>query len=322
VLADAFDSYSVDNIGLRNSFRRRVVTYPRLCWRVEGGSVRIDIGDGVRLYVDVTGFGLVPVDGKMVERPTLLLLHGGPGLDHATYKLGLHEMSDVAQVIVYDHRGQGRSDRRTADEWNLDMWADDVVRLCDALGIERPIVLGGSFGGFVAQRYIGRHPDHPAGVVLGSTVARWDGDAVLAKFLELGGFEASDAAAAFWAEPTPETRQVYLSVCGPLYTQSPGNTFEMVEMVRTPELFAHWNAGEHHTMDLRADLGRARCPVLVLAGQHDPVCPMAGSEEVAASLPADLVQFERFAQSGHGVFRDEPDLAKAVLRDFIAAVSG
>ena len=93
--------------------------------------MRVDIGGGVRLYVDVTGFGLVPVDGKMVERPTLLLLHGGPGLDHATYKLGLHELSDVAQVIVYDHRGQGRSDRRTTDEWNLDTWADDVVRLCD-----------------------------------------------------------------------------------------------------------------------------------------------------------------------------------------------
>jgi pimeloyl-ACP methyl ester carboxylesterase len=283
--------------------------------------VRIDIGDGVRLYVDVTGFGLVPVDGKMVKRPTLLLLHGGPGLDHATYKLGLHEMSDVAQVIVYDHRGHGRSDRRSPEEWNLDTWADDVVRLCDALGIEKPIVLGNSFGGFVAERYIGRHPEHAAGVVLSSTAARWDLDSVLAKFLELGGPEAADAAAAFWADPTDDTRQVYLSVCGPLYTQSPGNTFEMVESVGTPKLFAHWNAGEHHTMDLRADLGRAQCPVLVLAGELDPVCPMAGAEEIVASLPADLVQFERFERSGHGVFRDEPERANAVLRKFVATTS-
>jgi proline iminopeptidase len=74
-------------------------------------------------------------------------------------------------------------------------------------------------------------------------------------------------------------------------------------------------------MDLRDDLGRARCPVLVLAGVHDPVCPMTGSEEVVASLPADLVQFERFEHSGHGVFRDEPDRAKAVLRQFIASSS-
>ena len=52
--------------------------------------MRVDIGDGVRIYVDVDGLGLVPVDGKMVQRPTLLLLHVWPGMDHATYKLGKH----------------------------------------------------------------------------------------------------------------------------------------------------------------------------------------------------------------------------------------
>ena len=45
--------------------------------------MRVDIGGGVRLYVDVDGMGLVPVEGKLVQRPTLVLLHGGPGFDHA-----------------------------------------------------------------------------------------------------------------------------------------------------------------------------------------------------------------------------------------------
>src|SRR5262245_43184277 len=145
--------------------------------------MRVDIGGGIRLYVDVDGMGLVPVDGKMVERPTLLLLHGGPGLDHATYKLGMHRLRDVAQVVMYDHRGQGRSDRRDCpDEWNLDTWADDVVRLCDALGIEHPVVFGNSFGGIVAQRYLGRHPGHPSKVVLSSTHGRRDKGRQLAMF--------------------------------------------------------------------------------------------------------------------------------------------
>ena len=123
--------------------------------------MRVALNDGVRLYVDVDGLGLAPIDGKLQERPTLILLHGGPGLDHASYKLGMVDLRDVAQVVMYDHRGHGRSDWRTSDEWNLDTWADDIVRLCDALGIVKPIVLGNSFGGFVAQRYLGRHPDHP-----------------------------------------------------------------------------------------------------------------------------------------------------------------
>ena len=53
-------------------------------------------------------------------------------------------------------------------QWTLDNWADDVVRLCTALGIEHPIVWGQSFGGMVAQRYLARHPAHPAKVILSS----------------------------------------------------------------------------------------------------------------------------------------------------------
>jgi len=238
-------------------------------------------------------------------------------MDHATYKLGMHLMRDVAQVVMYDHRGQGRSDRRTPDEWNLDTWADDVVRLCDALEIDKPIVLGNSFGGFVAQRYLGRHPEHPGKVVLSSTVARWNLDSVLDQFERLGGAEAREIAAAFWAEPNAANREAYLRVCGPLYTQTPGNLFESVEMVRNNDLFAHWNEHGHVTFDLRDDLAKAQCPVLVLGGEHDPVCPIVGSEEIAAHLPAEHVQFERFAHSGHGVFRDESEKAYAILREFV-----
>ena len=281
--------------------------------------MRIDIGSGVRLYVDVDGMGLVPVNGKMVERPTLLLLHGGPGMDHATYKLGMHEMRDTAQVVMYDHRGNGRSDRRTPDEWNLDTWADDVVRLCDALGIERPVVLGNSFGGFVAQRYLGRHPDHPAKVILSSTRARWVGADAVEMFRRLGGDEAAEVAEEFWNGPSSDAaRERYREVCGPLYTQQPGNVFDSVEVVRNTELFAHWISQENKQFDLRPDLAKAKCPVLVMAGEFDPVCPMSGAEEIAASLPREMVTFERFDRSGHGVFRDEPGRAMQVLRDFVS----
>lgn len=282
--------------------------------------MRVVIDDGVRLYVDVDGMGLVPVDGKMVERPTLLLLHGGPGMDHATYKLGMHEMRDTAQVVMYDHRGNGRSDRRGPAEWTLDTWADDVVRLCDALGIEHPVVLGNSFGGFVAQRYLGRHPEHPSKVILSSTRARWVGSEAVEMFRRLGGAEAAEVADAFWNGPSSDAvRERYREVCGPLYTRRPGNVFDSVEVVRNNELFAHWNASENKQFDLRPDLARAECPVLVMAGEFDPVCPMNAAEEIAAALPPELVTFERFSHSGHGVFRDEPERAMQVLRDFVSA---
>ena len=88
----------------------------------------------------------------------------------------------MAQVVYYDHRGNGRSDPGSPDDWTLDVWADDVVRLCETLGIRKPIVIGESFGGFVAQRYLARHPEHPDRVVLNATSPRLDVDVIAAAF--------------------------------------------------------------------------------------------------------------------------------------------
>ena len=116
--------------------------------------MHITIAPGVRLFVDIEGPSHVPDGPHLREKPTLILLHGGPGYDHSSFKPLFSALADVAQIVYVDHRGHGRSDRRPAAEWTLDTFADDVVKLCEALGVVRPIVLGQSFGGFVAQRRV------------------------------------------------------------------------------------------------------------------------------------------------------------------------
>ncbi|MBL8335086.1 MAG: alpha/beta hydrolase, partial [Rubrivivax sp.] len=74
--------------------------------------MRIEVQPGVRLFVDIDGSGLVPDGERMRERPTLILLHGGPGFDHSSFKPLFGRLTDVAQVVYVDHRGHGRSDRR------------------------------------------------------------------------------------------------------------------------------------------------------------------------------------------------------------------
>jgi pimeloyl-ACP methyl ester carboxylesterase len=87
--------------------------------------------NGVRLFFDVQGAGLVPDGPTMREKPTLLLLHGGPGFDHSVYKPAYSALADVAQVIYLDHRGNGRSDAGPKDAWTLAQWGDDVRAFCD-----------------------------------------------------------------------------------------------------------------------------------------------------------------------------------------------
>ena len=66
--------------------------------------------NGVRLFFDVEGAKLVPDGPVMREKPTLLLLHGGPGFDHSIYKPAYSALADIAQIVYLDHRGNGRSE--------------------------------------------------------------------------------------------------------------------------------------------------------------------------------------------------------------------
>jgi pimeloyl-ACP methyl ester carboxylesterase len=70
----------------------------------------------VRLYVDIEGAGLVADGVRMRQKPTLILLHGGPGFDHAGFKPAFSCLADVAQIVYYDQRGHGRSDPRPRRE--------------------------------------------------------------------------------------------------------------------------------------------------------------------------------------------------------------
>jgi pimeloyl-ACP methyl ester carboxylesterase len=107
--------------------------------------------NGTRIWFDVEGAGLVPDGRRMRRRPMLVLLHGGPGFDHSYFKPSHSALSDTVQLLYVDHRGNGRSDYSDPAFWNLAQWADDLRALLDLLEIENPIVLGLSFGGFVAQ---------------------------------------------------------------------------------------------------------------------------------------------------------------------------
>jgi proline iminopeptidase len=280
----------------------------------------IQIEPGVRLFVDIEGAGLVPDGATMREKPTVVLLHGGPGYDHSGFKPAFSRLADVAQIVYYDHRGHGRSDRRPATEWTLDTFADDVVRLCDALGVVKPIVLGQSFGGFVAQRYIARHPAHARKVVLSSTSPHLGLDRKLAVFERLGGAEAREVARRFWTAPSAATWAPYNVVCKPHYnTVPPINDDASQRIVFNEDILFASAGGEQQTMNLLPGLAHAQCPVLVMAGALDPVCPLADSQDIAAALPVSLVQLAVFDRSGHGAWRDEPDAAFARLREFITA---
>ena len=282
--------------------------------------MRVDIG-GCRLFFDVEGARLRPDGPRMREVPTLLMLHGGPGADHSIFKPAYSQLADIVQVVYFDHRGDGRSDgRHDSEHWRLAQWGDDVKALCDALEIERPIVMGVSFGGYVAMSYALRHPDHPAKLILCSTSASPSKKEIQVKTFErLGGSDAGAAARSFLEDPTPDATRDFRRLCGPLYHRTPHDRDVDARTIWNPRVMAEFRRGERETMNFLPELHRIKCPTLVMVGEDDPMTPVPCSEEIVAALPPSLVRFERFAGAGHGIVADQPERFFEVLRTFIAA---
>ena len=273
--------------------------------------------NGTRLFFDVVGPKLQPVGDRMVERPSLIVLHGGPGFDHAGLRPYFDRFADTHQVIYLDHRGNGRSDG-APETWTLAQWGDDIAGFCQALGIEKPAVLGQSFGGMVAMSYAARHPEGPSKLILSSTAGRMELPQTYAVMERLGGAEARAIAEAFWTDPSPALADDYIKVCMPLYNPGPprDGSDRKRAILRTEVMF-HFIAIEQREMDLLTGLSAVRCPTLVLAGGLDPITPPSCARAILDALPQGLGELVLFEDAGHGAYRDHPERAEAVLRRFL-----
>lgn len=284
----------------------------------------INLGD-ISLWFDVSGPSVIPEGAAAVERPTLVTVHGGPGLDHINLKESLAPLADRIQILFYDQRGHGRSDRSTAEFWNLRAWADDLRRLCDALGLIKPVVFGGSFGGFVVLTYAAIFPDHPGGIILANTTGgRIDQRASVEMFRRLGGDEAASTAERDFAELTEQTAEEFNRVCLPLFSSKPGFAELVPDLlarsIHTTEVNLHYFGVEAPRFDPWSLLPAITCPVLVLAGEDDPICTIGVVEELARQLPAGTTRMVRLPQARHAIFRDRPDLAIPAVEQFMRQV--
>jgi proline iminopeptidase len=280
--------------------------------------MKISIGD-VRLYVDVEGAQLVVNGMQMRERPTVLLLHGGPGYDHTHFKPAYSQLTDLAQVIYYDHRGNGRSDPSTPDKWNLQTWADDLHRLIQVLGLEKPIVMGGSFGASVAQQFATTYPDAYSKLILFAAVAHYDFENLIEVFEQRGGPEIAAIAREHLYRPSEKTWEGFYSRCLPYYGKSGWDEAISARAIVRPEVIKVWGRSDFRSLDFRPALQRIHAPTLLFAGKLDPITPHKSALEMAACFRPGVLQLEVFDDCSHNIDRDDPERFFRRVREFILA---
>ena len=276
---------------------------------------------GAELYFDVDGMGLVPDRDHMVERPVLFLLHGGPGGDHVSFKKSTSALRDVAQLVFIDHRGSGRSGPCDPESQTLEENVHDVDALREHLGLGRISVLGGSYGGMVAQGYAVAYPDRVANLILTVTAPSFrfmdEAKRILA---ERGNADQKRVCEWLWNGSFESDDQLYeyYKVMGPMYsTAFDIDKFEAswTQSVRNFDQLNRGFGGFLRSFDYIDQLHNITCPTLVVAGARDWICPVSQSELIADRIPRAHLKI--FANSAHAVAADESEAYLNAVRGFL-----
>ncbi len=228
----------------------------------------------------------VEVDGLRVAfrqagaGPPLMLLHGAVS-DSRVWREQLSDLSDEFTVLAWDAPGCGRSSD-PPETFRLPEYADCLAGFIDALGLERPHVLGHSFGGGLALELYRRRPALPRTLVLAGGYAGWAGSLppnVVERRLR-GALRAAEQQANGAFAPR--------SIPGLFSEALPGEKAEELAAIMSgsrpvgTRVMAHAFA----EADLRDVLPRIRVPVLLVYGDADERAPLAVAEGLHAGIAA------------------------------------
>ena len=256
----------------------------------------------------------------------LIVLHGGPGLDHTMFGDWLDPLAADYRLLLVDERAQGRSDPAPPATWTLEQHARDVDALASALGLERYAVFGHSFGAFIALQHAVDFPGRPAGTIVSSGLPS---ERFLAHVEEqLAAFEPvelREQVTRSWAREaearTPDDVAALFADQLPFHFADPYDPriddlrAAMADAAYAPDVLRAGATDGYGHIELEDRLGDVTHPLLVIAGRHDRTCSVAGAEAIATGVPAaDLVVLE---DSGHMTYVEEPNAYREAVRHFL-----
>lgn len=336
LLASCSKQESIPKIEIENreSILDRVVTIEpeliteipfvsRWCDRLELKKHRIDVGDA-ELYVEEEGKGT-----------PLILINGGPGGTHHYFHPWFSQAKKYARVIYYDQRGCGLSDFNPGEEgYSVHQAVEDLDEIRKALHIDNWVLLGYSYGGFLAQFYTVNHPENVAGLILlGSSPGMHvdTGRSRQRQFMsedERARLKEIRAELQQLSKDNEMPREEYIQLL--LYnnflngdwkrqhfykpSQERLSQIALYEWVQDVDFNGIMNRSMG-TVDLKGAFDNNPIPTLILEGKWDLTWGEKKPEIFKNNHPnAQMVLFE---SAGHGIYDEEPEKFFAVLEDFI-----
>ncbi len=302
------------------------VLYPPIESHAQGW---LDTGGVHRVYWETSG---------NPEGMPVVFIHGGPGSGTSPLQRRFFDPARY-RIVLFDQRGCGQSTPHgeLEDNTTLDL-IDDMERLRGALGIERWLVFGGSWGSTLALAYGEAHPERCLGFVLrGIFLCRlseidWFLDGIRAFFpeaqRELAEFipadERDDLLAAYHRRLVDPEPQVHLPAARvwAAFEASCSTLLPNPQLVsafcsdRTAlslaRIEAHYFVNHIFLPDnsLLDQLPRIRhLPCTIVQGRYDAVCPIVSADELARAWPE--ARYVIVDDAGHSAF--EPGISRALV---------
>ena len=249
--------------------------------------------DGVELYYESYGQG-----------QPIVFSHAW--LDNCTiWTSQVEHFSNNYNVILYDHRGHGRSDKPKIGEGNysVQVLANDVHALVQKLDLERPILVGFSLGGMAATLFALEHSDKISRLVLVGTTSKM--------------IPPTSAKALRILRMILPYESLLRIVCKYRFYRPSKRIFDE-EVSRALEIdktiaFEFWKEMTKN-YDVRSKIFEIRVPTLIIVGQEDKVNLEASrylNREIAGS------ELRIIQDSGHTVMIEQPHEFNQILEEFI-----
>lgn len=279
--------------------------------------------DGVKLH-------LRQVEGPS-NAPTIIVLHGGPGGDFRSL-LALSTLSETYNVVFYDQRGAGLSERVPTAELTLDDYITELAGVRELVSPNAPVTLiGHSWGAMLATAYLGAHPDHVRAAVLiepgyldSAGKSAWDAEA--SRFMSGAGYWTEAVMTGFRAQHVdgPDAAAADDFLIGHMvgvFTSHPQNPYHCGDGYDAPGwrfgaiASQVWTDVPDVTVDrLAVHARRFPGPVLLLAGACNDWLGQLQKTHLEQFVDSTL---QVIPEAGHDVIWDNPEVSLDAIRRFL-----
>lgn len=265
---------------------------------------------GTNLYLTVNGTTICYDDWGSGDLP-IVFIHGFP-FDKSCWHPQMNVLKQDHRVIAYDIRGFGKSSV-SLEIPSMDLYAVDLVRFLDQLGISKVIVCGLSMGGYIVLNAVQRFPEKFQSIILADTQCTADTPEAKEKRVNSirqvmsGGLH--EFADQFMSKVFAPGRQ---EADATLYTQT-----KQIVLSTAPETLTGALNALKNRKDMCSSLNQIRIPTLIICGEQDQLTPLTKSEALHHGIPGSkLISID---DSGHLSNLEQPQLFTQGLIQFVQA---